>query len=106
MSDSDEKDPVVAALQELLHSEGWKIFKAAADAAWGPTGYGYEMRQTLATIPAGPDRSWEIAQAAERVEATAKAVEKIIAWPTEEISRRTTASVPARPFAKLRGFTR
>ena len=93
-----EPDPIVGALSDLLSSEGWRIFREAVNASWGPVGYGLEMQRALSSIPAGPDRAWEIAQIAERVEATAQAVNGLIAWPAEEIKRRTTQQQPASRF--------
>lgn len=91
MADTDEKpdaDPVDVALRDLLQSEGWRIFKEAADFEWGAHGYGRRMQEALNSIPVGPERAYELAQVAERVDATAHAVNKIIAWPTEELRRR------------------
>lgn len=88
MSDN-EPDPIAGALRDLLQSEGWRIFKQAADEQWGAVGYGREMQRALSTVPHGPERHYELARVAEQVEATAQALHRILSWPAEEIKRRT-----------------
>lgn len=90
---SEDVDPIVTALRDLLQSEGWRIFKDAADQSWGPRGYGMEMQRALSTIPHGPDRAYELARVAEQVDATARAVNEIMAWPSEQIRERTQGKV-------------
>lgn len=87
-----EQDSVAVALRDLVQSEGWRIFKEAVDGEWGPVGYGREMQRALSTIPHGPDRAYELARVAEQVEATAQAVHQILAWPAEELKRRSPAA--------------
>lgn len=101
-----EEDAIAAALRELVASEGWRVFKDAADREWGPAGYGRAMQHALSSIPHGPDRPYELAQAAERVEATAKAVNEIMAWPSEELKRRSAPTRAAGPLDHLRRLTR
>lgn len=86
--DQDGEGTVDSALRDLLQSEGWRIFKTAAEHEWGPSGYGRRMQEALSAIPPGPDRAYELAQVAERVDATARAVNEIMAWPAEELRRR------------------
>jgi hypothetical protein len=85
----DAEDGRLAALRELVQSEGWAILKAHAVTLFGPEGYGREMQAALSSIPAGPDRAYEIAQVAERVEATARAVNGLILWPTSQLQAAT-----------------
>lgn len=92
--DKDGEATVDEALRDLLQSEGWRIFKAAAEHEWGPTGYGRRMQEALSQIPTGPDRAYELARVAEQVDATATAVNKIIAWPSEELRRRSPSQSP------------
>lgn len=103
---SEDVDPIVTALRDLLQSEGWRIFKDAAAASWGPAGYGLEMQRALSTIPHGPDRAYELAQVAEQVDATARAVNQIVTWPAEEISRRVGPKARTGPLDHLRRLTR
>lgn len=85
---AEEQDSITAALRDLVSSEGWRIFKEAAEREWGASGYGREMQHAITAIPHGPDRAYELARVAEQVDATARAVNQIIAWPTEELARR------------------
>lgn len=103
---SEDVDPVVSALSDLLSSEGWRIFKDAASESWGPAGYGMEMQRALSTIPHGPDRAYELAKVAEQVDATARAVNQIIAWPSEEINRRASPRKATGPLDHLRRLAR
>lgn len=89
-----EQDAVAAALRDLLQSEGWRLLKEQADFEWGPLGMGRRMAEAIEKVPAGPDRSYELAEAAERTYNTAKAVNALIAWPTEALHARTQAQRP------------
>lgn len=101
----DDPDPIIVALRDLLGSEGWRVLKAQAAEEWGPQGYGRRMQEALSTVPAGPDRPYELARIAEQVDATARAVNALIKWPAEEISRRMPVKPSTRPFAALRRMT-
>jgi hypothetical protein len=101
-----EVDPIVAALNDLLSSEGWRIFKESAAVEWGPGGYGRRMQEALSTVPHGPDRPYELARIAEQVDATARAVEQIVAWPSEEVRRRAAPKQRAGVLDHLRRGTR
>lgn len=101
----DEQDSITVALRDLVQSEGWRIFKQAADAEWGALGYGREMQRAIASVPHGPDRSYELARVAEQVEATAQAVHQILAWPVDELKRRAPKEAPGR-FDRLRRLAR
>lgn len=102
MADEEPSDPVLGALRDLLQSEGWRLLKAQAADEWGPVGYGRQMQRALSAIPNGPDRAYELARVAEQVDATARAVNALIAWPTEELTRRAPTQRSHRPFASLR----
>lgn len=103
--EDDGPDSTLGALRELLVSRGWHLLKVQADREWGPEGYGRRMQEALAKVPAGPDRAYEIADVAERVDATARAVHQIMRWPSEQLRELAPAKKPAR-FAGLRGITR
>ena len=94
-------DAIRSALRDLVQSEGLKLFDAQIAEEWGPSGYGRRMQEALAQVPNGPDRAFEIAAVAERVDATARAVEAIRRWPYEQISKREPVK-PKGPFASLR----
>lgn len=111
MAGTDEQDDSPAAherkaLTDLLQSEGWKVFRAYVDREWGPAGYGWQMQDAIAHIPQGPDRAYELAAVAERVDAIAKAVNNLAVWPQERINELTTPRKAARPFEALRRMTR
>lgn len=96
----------LAALKDLLQSEGWTLLTAHLDKTWGPVGYGWQMQTALATIPHGPDRAYELARVAEQVDATARAVNDIVAWPLERIHQLTEPAKPKRPFDAFRRVSR
>lgn len=102
MAEEEQIDPVVAALRDLLASEGWRIYKSTAEHEWGPSGYGRRMQEALSSIPHGPERSYELARVAEQVDATANAVNSLISWPSEELRKRSAPPVSRRPFHNLR----
>ena len=89
-------------LKELVQSEGWHLLVSYAKAAWGPEGYGRQMQAAIGAIGTGPDRAYEIAEVAERVDATAKAVNEIMGWPESQIRALSPQPHSRRPFAGLR----
>ena len=102
MSEDEQVDPIVSALRDLLQSEGWRIFRTATEHEWGPSGYGRRMQEALTSVGRGPDRAYELGEVAERVDATARAVNALIAWPSDEIARRAPVKKSTAPFAHLR----
>lgn len=99
---SDEQNgELLSALKEMTQTRGWQLFVEHLKAEWGPEGYGREMQRALASIPAGPDRAYEIARLAEQVDATAKAVNQIIVWPKEEMKRLTPPPVSRNPLRRI-----
>lgn len=101
----DAPDAILGSLRDLVQSAGWQLLKQQAAHEWGPEGYGRQMQHALSTIPAGPERAYELARVAEQVDATAKAVHALIQWPEEQI-RQLAPSKPARRFDALRRITR
>jgi hypothetical protein len=92
---------IAMALRELLASPGWQLLEQQIEREWGPSGYGRRMQEALSRIKPGPDRAYELAAVAETVEATARAVEQIRRWPTEQI-KALSPEKPKGPFASLR----
>lgn len=102
MDDRDDAPDTLTALKDLVQSAGWKLLKEQARHEWGDIGYGRRMQEALSSIPAGPDRQWEIARIAEQVDATARAINAIIAWPTQEIAKHAPGKVSGRnPFRRM-----
>lgn len=102
--DPDGTETVVGALRELVQSRGWQLLKEQADREYGPAGYGREMQRALASVPAGPERPYELARLAEQVDNTARAVQALVKWPEEQIAKLTPKK--AHRFAGIRGITR
>lgn len=69
-------------------------------------GYGFQMQQALANIPAGPDRDYEIARVAQQIDATARAVNMLMAYPSERLAQLSPAKKSGQPFAPWRRVTR
>ena len=105
-TDTESPDSLIGALRDLVQSEGWRLLKAQCDTEWGPAGYGRRMQEALAQVPAGPDRAYEIARVAEQVDATARAVNALVTWPTEEIKRLSPSQKSANPLQALRRIGR
>lgn len=102
MASTEQDGGELAALRDLVQSEGWKILRLHAGSEWGPIGYGERMRKALTAVANGPDRAYEIAQHAEQVEATSKAVDELIAWPTARIKALEAPAASRQPYAMLR----
>lgn len=107
-----ETDPIVGALRDLLQSEGWRLLRAQADQEWGPVGMGRRMAEAIERVAPGPDRAYELAEAAERTYNTARAVNDLVSWPDAELRARTQAQEPVlttvrdRMLATMRGRRR
>ena len=70
-------------LEELLADPGWARVEAHALREWGPEAYRRRMGQLLAGLPAETDpRSYVL-----QVEASAREVERLIAWPRERVAK-------------------
>ena len=95
----------IVSLRDLLQSPGWALVQHQARVEWGPEGYGRQMQAAIANASTGPDRPYEIAQIAERVDATARAINALVEWPKEELARLTAKKVST-PFAALRRTAR
>lgn len=102
---ASEDEGALAALRDLVQSEGWRLLKDRATVDYGPVGYGHRMQEALNSIPGGPDRPYELARVAEQVDATARAINLLIKWPEEEIARLSPAKVSANPLQRLRRIT-
>lgn len=97
----------VAALRDLLQSDGWKLYADKLEQEWGALGLGQEMARVMAKEPPGPDRAYRIAEVAERVQATYDAVHQMLAWPKNEIARLTgQEKKPATALDRLRRIAR
>lgn len=92
----------LVALRDLVQSHGWQILKAHLEREWGPAGYGWRMQMALGQIPQGPERAYEVARVAEQVNATAGAMNELVAWPGERIQELQTPKSSKAPFARLR----
>lgn len=82
-------DSVVAALRELMQSEGWRLLREQADREWGPTGMGRRLAEAIETVAAGPNQDYELADTVKRTYGTAQAVMALVKWPEEVIRART-----------------
>jgi hypothetical protein len=98
-------DAILPALRDLVQSEGWRLLCEQVKREWGPQGYGRRMQEAISTVPNGPERAYELARVAEEVDATAKAVNQVMAWPENQIRELTPKRAP-RAFESLRRITR
>lgn len=104
-SDETEDSPQaqrLLAFRELVQSDGWQLLTAYARAQWGPEGYGRRMQAAIATVPHDGDRPFEIARVAQEVDAVARAVNEIMAWPESQIRALAPKPESRRPFHNLR----
>jgi hypothetical protein len=103
-TDQDEtpSGSALLALRDLVQSDGWQLLTAYARAQWGPEGYGRRMQAAIATVPHDADRPFEIARVAQEVDAVARAVNEIVAWPESQIRALAPKPESRRPFHNLR----
>jgi hypothetical protein len=106
MVENEQAGEVLSALKEMTQTRGWSLFVDHLKAEWGPQGYGRRMQEALSSVPAGPDRVYEIARIAEQVDATARAVNALVEWPKDEMKRQTPDKSDTRLFGGLRRTAR
>lgn len=106
MDEARSTDEQVAALKELLQSTGWKMLLEYANELTGPIGYSRSMQRALSSIPAGPDRPYELMRATEQIQAVAQAVTRVTNWPAEALAQLTPKKSSGMPFEMLRRVTR
>ena len=80
MSDTRERQD---ALQALLTSPGWLLFKDEARKQWGPEGYGRQVSQAIAKHTG----TVALSAAVELVHATAQEVNALVRWPEDELKK-------------------
>ncbi len=106
MADDLTPEAEAQAYAELVQMPGWQLFVATARQEWGGEGYGRKMRAALASVPPGPDRPYEVARVAERIDDQATAINNLLSVPAERIKAVAATVAPSRPFEALRRLTR
>lgn len=80
MSDSRERQD---ALEALVTSSGWLLFKEQARKEWGPEGYGRKVSQAIAEHTG----TAALAQAVEVVHKAAEEINALMRWPADELKK-------------------
>ncbi len=80
MSETRERQD---ALEALILSPGWLLFKDEARKQWGPEGYGRKVAQVIAQHTG----TVALAQAVEKVHATTEEINALMRWPEDEIKK-------------------
>lgn len=101
LDQDDEQPALVSALQDLLQSPGWAWIRQIAEQDYGPAGYGRRVMAAIAAIPAGPERTYELARVTEQIHEECQAVNALIKRPKDELAKLTQKKAP-RPFDHLR----
>lgn len=105
-TDETSSEGVADALDAMLRTPGWRIFWQHARQESGPEGYGRAVAQALASIGTGPDRQYEVTAAMDRIHFTADAINRLMAWPVEEIARLSSKKAKPRLFEQFRKVPR
>lgn len=85
MSESRQDD-----LENLIHSDGWLLFREEARKQWGPEGYGRKVAQVIAANSG----TAALAQAVEIVHAAAQEVNALMKWPDDELKKLQPVKAP------------
>ena len=91
---------ITEALDALLKSSGWQLFRAHYDAEWGPRGTRYTSELEKALDLADPALA---ASQARQIVSARKAIEQLMVWPSEELARLLRQQRPAEPVGSRRG---
>lgn len=76
--DSNQKE----ALDELVTSDGWRLFVAFVDAEWGAGGRAFESAAVAAANDTGNPHSIAHLQ---QIIAARREIQKILKWPDEQL---------------------
>ncbi len=103
MSDTDQTPAAakLAALRDMVGSEGWKLFEAHAHEEWSDEAFGRAVDQVL-NLNAPTDLEWEKVR---RMRDERKRILALLRWPYEQIGTLTPQK-PAGAFAALRRIAR
>lgn len=71
------------ALDALVLSPGWLLFKEHARQEWGPEGYG----RKVANVIAANAGTVTLAPAVEKVHATTEEINALLRWPADELKK-------------------
>lgn len=74
------------ALESLIESPGWRVFRAHVEQEWGPTGQRYQAELDKALDALDDHAS---ASQARQVRSGQKVILALLRWPEEELARLT-----------------
>lgn len=97
ITDPKAPDWELAALREMITSEGFAIFRAHAEQEWGPSGYGRKVRTAI-----DGSSAVDVSKAVDQVHHGARAVDELFAWLTNRVKTLATPQTSSQPFAAHR----
>lgn len=103
MTEKRTADAERAALDSLIHSDGWQVVKDVVAAAYGPAQQIAEIDAVMGSLRPGDDERAVVTQ----IRAAAKAAHDVIArvesrFESLDTAAKKKATVPARAFASFR----
>lgn len=101
---SATSDVHLAALKELVQSDGWKLFADYIDSAWGSTACLEKIDSALKDVDRGDDNAERSTVAQIRV--AARQIQALKEWPKLRIAQLTQSEKTRRPFEALRRYAR
>lgn len=72
------------ALEDLLSSDGWLLFKEQARKQWGPEGYGKKLAGVMANYQDDPIA---LGHELRKVHTATEEINALMKWPEEQLKR-------------------
>lgn len=104
MAPTEDSSPDVAALRELLQSDGWRLFQALIEQEWGAAATLRKIDHALVEIPRG-DRD-AVNDTVQQIQASRREVLKVLGLPQARVSQLAPEEKSKQPFAALRRMGR
>lgn len=90
MGESRERE----ALQDLITSPGWLLFKEHARLQWGPEGYGKKIAAVMARYA---DDALALGLELRKVHTATEEINVLMKWPDERLKKSEPSHHPADP---------
>ncbi len=99
-----EPSPDLGALRELVQSEGWRLFLALIDDAWGSDATLRKIDAALATVARGDTSA--VNDTVQQIQASRREIQKVVGLPAFRISQLEPQPTSTQPYAALRRMGR
>lgn len=104
MAPTEDSNPELVALRELLRSDGWKAFQVLVEQEWGADPTLTKIDRALATIDRGDTPA--VQDTVQQIQASRREVYKVLGLVAARVQALTPEAKSSQPFAALRRMGR